>query len=362
MSLGISQQSDPSNYLLRNLYDVDEFVLELASIITEGQGFDADRIKTGLKREYFSFKVEKNGSSISYLPDTKEQISEDIYEIYKDFGDAPDTKYATSLNFEEFSTLAPLIEGLTFNPELYKVDLFKFTEIIKTNILNVHDGKSKTMLISKVITDLNNSYILLEELLYDSLIPLNDIQKTVIKRHLYFDKEAFRLLILEYSPFFTDLLKDFSYGNKVFDEIAKNHIKEDITNRVNPKGYRINKKSSTNYRQAFDLLKKYQFFKENTNYSDFQNVFSTLEEREIERQIKWKDKKNALQYFIKTLKVENIIDENIYRKTVWQVAESVFRHYDVETGKETQLKDLKNNRATLPSDKKKKLEEIIRCF
>lgn len=371
--------SSINDYLLKDLNEVDEYILNLTSFLQKGQGQDTDLIKTNLKRVYFEFKIqknlwktkgEKNIYAFKYLDGSKEFISKELYEQNKDFYPPQQLKlYGTSLNYEDFSTLSPLLELLNYAPELpNKIDLLKFVDLIKKKILRVEGDNSKSMIISNFIEELDRNHIILHNLLIDSLLPLNAVQKTVIQKQLSFNKETFRLLLIEYSNLFDELFSQFSYASSSFQKLAKSIIKRELpkSNSIKKdfgKGFKLDPQPPTNYKKAYELLKD-GFISPDTLYGSFQNIFSTLKEREIEKQVVWNGSKKSLHYFIAKLKNEkNIINKDKYRKTVWQITERVFQYYDKEKDVVIPMTNVKgNDKNKTPKSEKIKLDKIIDCF
>lgn len=370
MSEQIAPISSLKHYLPNNLYDIDESILKLASCLNKGQGFDTEMIKGNLKRLYFKFKIEKSESGIRYVEGTKKIVTKNYYEKNKEFYNGfLEKRLATSLNYDNFFTLSPLTEFVNIYPEfLYKADILELVDLIKISILNTQGENSKTILISNFIEELDRNYIILHNLLLDSLLPLNAVQKTVIQKQLSFNKETFRLLLIEYSNFFEELFSQFSYASSSFQKLVKSTIKKKLPKSNSIKkdfgeGFKLDSQPPTNYKKAYELLKD-GFISPDTSYSNFQNIFSTLKEREVEKQVVWKGSKKSLHYFIAKLKNEkNIINKDKYRKTVWQITERVFLYYDSDENIVKPMTNVKgNDKNKTPKSEKIKLDKIIDCF
>lgn len=357
-----SQVFKINDYLVKNLFDVDEFILKLSSYISEGQGFDAEMIKSNIKRIYFTFEIEKTkGIGKKYIDGTEKVVSKKFYDENNDFFNTinKDLELATSLNYNDFFTLNPLIEIVNYSQTPFELEPFEFVDLIKDKVLDTNGDTSKSMILSKFIGELDRSYKYLEQLLVDSLIPLNKIQEAVIQRHLYFNKEVFRLLLIEFLSIFSKAFSELNYASEVFEvlyvEFLKSQDNKDFSD------YEVGFKTAvkiSNYNQILKLLTDTTnpFIKKETSLSMLKTAFNATKNKKIDTPITWLGTKGELKEFIAELVSKGIIDNTGKRyQNHWNYSEAVFRDKEDKI-----ITGLSNSHRT-PA-RKPKIDKIIKSI
>lgn len=319
------------NHLLFDIFDIDEFILKEAKKFHQY----SDIWDLGNVRRYsFELLRVENNSFV------EEEISTEEYLERKESDN--DFMCFTRLNYEEFSNEFPITEmEEAYGDEwLYDYHCNKvFIPAINNWIDNSHSDASTEIKLQDLIDIIKRSLFALGNIKYgwSKDIPLNEIQKSVIKIFIKFDEVVLDKVNSRYSKRFPDV---FSKSNNI----------KSYSDKL---GFKINQGYGENYKEALNLLKQEGFVKNNTSPQIFRNAFSSSKSRKIETQIIWTGTLNELNYFIKTLNAKGIIesDGSKYQKH-WEQTKAVFKHV-------RKNQSLENIRGNNKEPKKKKTIDLI---
>lgn len=328
--------SNMTNTLLMfNIYDVDEFVIREAKRVHNYDGIcDLSNVKR------YSFEMFQVGEDEFY----EEEMSTEEYLQRKDDGECYNCY--TRLNYDDFESEFPLdeLEHWYDDDWLYSFHCNKaFFQAVNVWIDKTDGDSSKKLRLQDLINKLKRSQLALSNIRssWKTTIPLNAIQVKVIKIHKRFNEVMLKEISARYSPLFPDLFPETSKGATDSSYEVGFKLSEQLKNR----------------KEILDLLIEHGFLKQKTSKADFIIAFNPYNNNKIKTPLVWVGSRNTLNYFVKTLVSNRIIDTEGKRyQKHWKYAEAVFR--DSQGNKITNLsRDCK-----ISISSKKRIDLVIRSF
>lgn len=327
-----------SEYILHDIYDVDEFILNLKPLLDKDD-FEFYDIRDFMKRKSFiRFKDYKfiGNKRTNQIQISKKEISNSEYTEHRGVklindSDGCGFEYCSTLNYKDFKhePLLNFIDAVFTNRETTS-----FTNKICKWIEETNGDEKIRIRLNDLLERIKQSQKNLKNLKsgWGSIIvtPLNPIQQKVIEIHKKFN---------------TELLKQLN--DKYQNLISKNGTKnKDL--KYN-KGFKLNAGygSRSNLNNVLEHLKDGGFIEKNTSFNIFKNAFNPISNKEIETPIEWKGNIDELYYFISNLTKKKVINNErknynkhiIYSRAVFtkngeQVTKNITGNHDTPKRKQ----------------------------